>query len=130
MTIAQGCLIFAALMLVLSKMPLMKAQSSAGGYDNHNPRDQQARLTGWGRRALAAHQNMFEAFPLFAAGVLMAQSVHAPQFTVDMLALVFVAARVGYQLLYLLDLALPRSLSWGVGFFASLALLSTPAWVA
>ena len=27
------------------------------GYDDKNPRDQQARLSGWGKRALPAHAN-------------------------------------------------------------------------
>jgi len=128
MTLAQACLAFAALMIVISKAPVGVAQNRAGGYDNRNPREQQAGLTGWGRRAVAAHNNMFEAFPLFAAGVLMAQYVGANQAWLDSFALAFVGARIAYQILYLADLATLRSLSWGVGFIASLALLFSPLW--
>lgn len=40
-----------------------RAQSmSAGGYDNNHPRDQQAALVGWGKRANAAHNNTLESF--------------------------------------------------------------------
>lgn len=51
--------------------PVARAMAEEGGgrYDNHHPRAQQARLTGFGARALAAHLNSIEAFPLFAAGV-------------------------------------------------------------
>lgn len=66
-----ACLLFAALMLVLTKAPVAWAQQRTGRYDNHDPRAQQRELTGFGARALAAHQNTIEAFPLFAAGVLV-----------------------------------------------------------
>ena len=59
-------------MILVTKAPVALAQSKEGrGYDNRNPRVQQSRLTGFGARALAAHQNMIEAFPVFAAGVLV-----------------------------------------------------------
>ena len=41
-----------------------------GGYDNHHPRDQQTRLDGKGRRALAAHLNGLEVLPVFGIAVL------------------------------------------------------------
>jgi uncharacterized MAPEG superfamily protein len=95
MTFPLWCLFVAALMLVLTKMPVAVAmhRSSAKGYDNRHPRAQQAALTGWGARALAAHQNMFEAFPLFAAGVLVAHSSSLHGSTIDLLAGVFVLMR-------------------------------------
>ena len=55
MSTVLWCLFIAGLLHVVSKAPLAVAQSqSPGGYDNHNPRDQQAALEGWGKRALAA----------------------------------------------------------------------------
>lgn len=128
MSIAELCLLLAALMLVGSKIPLAKAQNDAGGYDNRRPREQQAALTGWGARALAAHQNLLEAFPLFAAGVLLAEFKGAPQGSVDAVAVAFVAARVLYQIFYLADRAKLRSLSWVIGYGCSIALLLAPAW--
>ena len=44
----------------------------SGGYNNHNPRDQQADLEGWGKRALSAHLYGFEGFAPFAAAVFVA----------------------------------------------------------
>ncbi|MGH1371295.1 MAG: MAPEG family protein [Cellvibrionaceae bacterium] len=124
MTIAVGSVIFAALMIMFSKMPLATAQiRSEGGYDNNNPRNQQGQLTGFGQRALAAHQNSIEAFPLFAAGVLLALWAQAPMETVNMLCLAFVASRVAYLVCYLLDVATLRSLVWSVGFVSSIWLM-------
>ena len=48
---------------------------------------------------------------------------------VDWLALAYVAARLIYPALYLADIATMRSLVWSVGYFASLALLASPAWL-
>lgn len=69
MTVLLWCLFAAALLVVLSKAPsatAMKKQTS--GYDNQHPRAQQAALSGRDARAVAAHQNTVENFPLFAAG--------------------------------------------------------------
>lgn len=124
MTIAVGSVIFAALMIMISKVPVGIAQGrSEGGYDNHNPRDQQSQLTGFGRRALAAHQNTIEAFPLFAAGVVLALWAQAPMETVNMLCLVFAISRAAYVACYLLDIATVRSLIWFVGFVSSIWLM-------
>jgi uncharacterized MAPEG superfamily protein len=130
MTVALWCLFAAAILHPVSKFPLSVAQAREGrGYDNNNPREQQARLTGWGARARAVHLNQIESFPLFAAGVLVA-TVAAPKGgTVDCLALAYVAARLLYPVLYLMNVGALRSLVWSVGYGASLALLCSPAWV-
>lgn len=129
MTFPLWCLFVAALLLVLTKMPVAVAmqRSSAKGYDNRHPRAQQAALTGWGARALAAHQNMFEAFPLFAAGVLVAHSSSLHGSTIDLLAGVFVLTRVLYTVCYLANWHALRSLSWIIGFLSCLGLLLSPA---
>lgn len=129
MTVALWCLFVAALLHFVSKVPLAAAQAREGsGYDNNNPREQQARLTGWGARARAVHVNQIESFPLFAAGVLVA-TVAAPKgCAVDCLALAYIGARLVYPVMYLMDVAAMRSLVWMVGYGASLALLASPAW--
>jgi len=120
MTIAVWCVLIAAL------LPYAFASMAkfAGGprYDNHAPREYLERLVGWRKRAHWAQLNSFEAFPPFAAGVLVAQSVGAAQPSVDRLALAFVAARIAYGALYLMDRAMPRSLAWAVGFGAMIGL--------
>jgi uncharacterized MAPEG superfamily protein len=128
MTFPLWCLFFAALMLVLTKMPVAVAmqRSSEKGYDNRHPRAQQAALTGWGARAMAAHNNMFEAFPLFAAGVLVAQVTNLHGSLIDLLAGIFIVSRIAYTLLYLADLHALRSLSWIIGFGCCLGLLLSP----
>lgn len=123
MSIPVLCLIFSALMILFTKVPVAMAMAEDGGYDNRHPRAQQARLTGFGARALAAHKNMIEAFPVFAAGVLLALSTGVTGVLATALALVFVIARIVYTIFYLVDFPTLRSLSWGVGFAASLGLM-------
>lgn len=113
----------AAFLTLLTKIPVFIAQMKEGRYDNRHPRDQQARLSGWGRRALAAHQNAFEAFPMFAAGVLIATITGASPEWATALAATFLAARVVFTGLYIADISTARSLAWGVGFFSSIGLM-------
>jgi len=128
MSVAMLCLIFSALMILFTKIPVAMAMAEDGGYDNHHPRAQQARLTGFGARALAAHQNMLEAFPVFASGLLLAMWAEVDPFWTAALALAFVAARVVYTILYLLDFHALRSLVWGIGFGASIGLMVLAVW--
>ena len=62
-------LFIAMLLPFLAKAPLAAAMQKAGGYDNNNPRAQQAALTGFGQRANAAHYNSFEALLIYACAV-------------------------------------------------------------
>lgn len=96
--------------------------------DNHRPRDWAESLTGYRRRAYAAHQNAFEAFPFFAAAVLTAAVTQAPQGIVNLLALVFLAARIGYLGAYLADAATLRSVLWLIGWIATIAIFTASAW--
>ncbi|UTW07752.1 MAPEG family protein [Pseudomonas benzenivorans] len=127
MSLPFWCIFISALLIFLAKAPVAKAmQQESGTYDNRHPRSQQARLKGFGARALAAHQNSFEAFPLFAAGVLMAHVTGSHGVLVDGLAVTFVVARVLYLLCYWADLHWQRSLVWAVGLLCSLMLMLTP----
>ncbi|MFG0380639.1 MAPEG family protein [Pseudomonas sp. zbq_18] len=129
MTLPLWCLFFSAVLIFLAKAPVAKAMAEEGGgrYDNHHPRAQQARLTGFGARALAAHQNSFEAFPLFAAGVLVGHVTQTQGSLIDTLAVLFVVSRVLYLLLYWADMAWQRSVVWVIGLACSLLLLLSPA---
>jgi len=127
MTIPITCLILSALMILVTKAPVALAQAKEGrGYDNRNPRAQQSRLTGFGARALAAHQNMLEAFPVFAAGLLLALVAGVQGQWVGILSIAFVAARIAYSVCYWIDIHMLRSLAWGIGFGASLGLMALP----
>ncbi len=96
-------------------------------FNNHAVRDFQARMTGIAQRANWAHLNSFEAFPAFAAGVLVAQQVGAAQGKIDALALAFIALRLAYGACYMADLASLRSLIWAGGLACTIALFAIGA---
>ncbi|WP_286262342.1 MAPEG family protein [Thalassotalea atypica] len=122
MTILIICLFIAMVLPIVAKIPVAIAMNNAGGYDNNHPRAQQAKLTGFGARALAAHQNAFESLIFFAPAVLLAVATGNSSVLVTQLAIVHVVARVLYNIMYLLDYGLMRSLVWGVGFFSSIVI--------
>lgn len=120
------CILAAWVVVYLTKAPVAVAMQQAGGYDNHHPRAQQAALTGWGARALAAHQNAFETFAPFAAAVLVAHLAGGPAAIVDGLSVAFVLSRIAYVACYIADLATLRSAVWGIGWLATGALFLSP----
>ncbi len=103
--------------LVAGALPYVATMLAKAGapYDNRNPRAWLDGLSGWRARANAAQQNSFEAFPLFAAAVIIASQLGADAARVDALAVAFIAARIGYLAAYLADRAALRSLAWFVG---------------
>lgn len=91
----------------------------SGGYDNRDPRGQQAQLDGLGKRALAAHHNSFEAFAPFAAGVLAAVQRRASIEAIAIISIAFVVVRSGYIYAYVTDRPTIRSTLWGFGIAAT-----------
>ena len=122
MTIVLICLLIALMLPYFAKVPVAKAMHKLGGYDNHHPRAQQAKLTGFGARALAAHQNAFESLLIFAVVILTVIATDNINGTVEVLAVVHVIARMSYHILYLKDIASLRSLVWFVGIACSLGI--------
>jgi uncharacterized MAPEG superfamily protein len=118
MTFAMWMILVAALLPYVT-VAIAKATSDV---DNHAPRLSAERMIGLAQRADWAHRNHFEAFPPFAAAVIVAQLAHAAQARVDLAALVFVAARLAYTWAYLQDRASLRSALWGVGLACVVAL--------
>ncbi len=109
MTTAYWCVLVAGL------MPLLFtgiAKVSGGRFDNRDPRSWQSGLQGMPARAHAAHLNSFEALPLFAAAVIIAQLGGAEQSRVDALALAFIALRLGFGVCYIANWPTLRSLLW------------------
>ena len=119
MTTALWCLMIAA---VLPIVCTGIAKWGFEGFDNRRPREWLAKQSGWRARANAAQANSWEALAIFTAAVLTAHLVEAPQPRVDLLALVFIAARVAYIACYVADRASLRSLVWLVGLGASFGL--------
>ena len=123
MTTLIICLFIAALLPYIAKMPLAIAMHKHGGYDNNDPRTQQAELTGFGARALAAHQNAFESLIIFAPAVLLAIATHNTGAFIEQLAIVHIIARVLYNIAYLMNVGIVRTLIWAVGIFSSFTII-------
>lgn len=119
MTMALWCVLIAGL-LPYAAATIAKARSD---FDNARPRDWLAQQEGFRRRANAAQANGFETFPLFAAAVIIAMTIHhAPQHKVDLLAMGFVVARIAYLAFYLANLAALRSTAWTIGMACTIAI--------
>jgi uncharacterized MAPEG superfamily protein len=126
MAIHLWCVVAAWVLVYAGKLPVAMAMQKAGGYDNHHPRTQEAALTGWGARSLAAHLNGFETFAPFAVAVLVAHISGASTGLVDTLAVLFIVSRVFYVGFYLADLAALRSTVWTIGWIVTLVLFLSP----
>lgn len=124
MTIAFWCVFVAGLLPYLGTVV---AKVAGERYNNRDPRAWLDRQTGFRRRADNAQKNGFEAFPFFAAAVVVAHLVDAPQPRVDTLAIVFIVARLGYFACYLANWQAARSLVWAVGFGACIAIFLAAA---
>jgi uncharacterized MAPEG superfamily protein len=124
MTVAYWCVFITALMpYVWAGM----AKASKPKYNNYKPRVFLNDLDGWGQRANWAQANSFEAFPAFAAAVIIASQIAIINpGTLDKLAILFVIARILYGIFYLTNHAPLRSLAWlvGIGSWMSIFILS------
>ena len=125
MFIAYCCIIAAA---CLPYLWAVLAKTSAPDYNNKDPRGWVARQDSYRvRNAYAAHLNAFEAFPAFAAAVLMAQFAQVDAQHVAWLSIAFVAFRVMHGIFYLAALQALRSLTWLAGFVCVIALMLSAA---
>jgi uncharacterized MAPEG superfamily protein len=124
MTVAYWCVLVAGL---LPYVATLIAKIGGERFDNANPRDWLGAQSGFRKRANAAQLNGFEAFPLFAAAVIVAQLAGAPQARIDLLAVTFVVARLCYLGFYLADVHMLRSLAWFVGIGSAAALFFAAA---
>ncbi|MEO7095499.1 MAG: MAPEG family protein [Polyangiales bacterium] len=123
MDIPLACVALAMLLIYLPRFAVMKAQArDPAGFDNKDPREQQARLDREGKRALGAHNNAFEAFAPFAAAVLGCEVRHTNARLTMIFAIVHVGARLIYPWLYIKGVDKARSGVWMIGFAATIAL--------
>ncbi len=126
-TLAYACVLVAALLPIacagIAKWGSFGKPRRDGGYDNHNPRGWLAHQTDWRARANAAQANSFEALPFFIGAVTIAHQLHAAQLRLDVLAFLFIVARLFYIAMYLADMATPRSVAWVVGLGLNIAIL-------
>lgn len=119
MTTALWMILIAAL---LPYVTVALVKFSSGDYDNADPRGWARTIGGWRARAYAAHQNHFEAFPPFAAAVIVATLAHGSPPLVDRLAIAFVLLRIAYTACYIRGNAKLRSVAWALGFVCIVAL--------
>ena len=124
MTIAEYCIFAAVALYLLTIVPI----KWMGGrdYDNSKPRDPAFYNDAIRARALGAHQNGIEAFPFFAAAVLLAQFRDAPQNLINELAVLFLIVRVAYVLTYIGNRPSLRSILWNLGFLINVAIFFLP----
>lgn len=95
--------------------------------DVHNPRDVHAIQTGLRKRAYGAHLNGLEAFPLFAAAVIVATIKGVSATGLDALAIAWLAVRIAYTAVYLADLAKIRPALWALSVVIAVAIFLLPA---
>ncbi len=113
--------------LIAGLLPYVCAMAAKWGFqnfDNHNPRQWLAQQTGFRARGNAAQANSFEAFAFFAAGVIIATLAQVDAARIDLYALTFVAARLGFIACYLADKATLRSVFWLVGLMCVVGLFA------
>lgn len=123
MTTLIWCLFIATLLPLLAKGPVAHAMNKLGGYNNNHPREQQSKLTGFGARALAAHQNAFESLIIFAPAVLLAIATQHTGTNITVFAIIHVGARILYNILYLINIDKLRTLVWGIATLSSFAII-------
>ena len=125
MSIAYWCILIAA---VLPYIWVSIAKAGGERYNNRDPRGWLARQDNpRSQRANAAQLNAFEAFPAFAAGVLMAQFAQVDGQRIIWLAVAFVVFRILHGIFYISDQHSLRSLAWLGGVLCSLGLMVSAA---
>jgi len=123
MPLAYWCVLIAALLPYV----LAKYAKAGSGDDNHHPREILATLAPHKRRAYAAHQNALETFPFFAVAVIVALTMGAPFYVVNLLAALYILLRIVHALLYISDRPAARSLAFAAAMAVNVAIFVLPA---
>lgn len=116
-------------MLLAALMPYSVVQIARGSnFNNAKPRDNYANAEGRQKRAYNAHLNSFEAFPIFAAAVLVAVQGGAASWVLNLLAGGWLLVRCGYIYAYLKDMPRERSALWTLAMILNVAMFTLPLW--
>jgi len=123
MNIAILCVLIAGIQPIIWGL-CAKGGSAKGGtaYDNAAPRPLMDSYSGWPARANWAMQNAYEAFPLFAAAVVLAMMSGVNQAVIDQTAVIYVVLRFAFGFLYMANLDKLRSLVWVLAMAAVIRL--------
>lgn len=127
MTIGFWCVLAAALMPLIWTGVAKLSGSGFPASGNHNPRELLESLSGYRKRAHWAQLNSYEAFPPFAAAIIIAHFVHATQTSIDSLAIAFIGFRLAYGICYIRDWAALRSVVWAGGMASVIGLFVVAA---
>ena len=119
MTIGYMCL------LICMLLPIFWAGVSKYGYgdikyDNESPRDHLSSLSGKAKNAYNAEQNCYEAFPAFAAAVIIAHQIGNDQFMINMLCVVFLLTRILHGYFYITNKGSLRSFVFVLGLIRNI----------
>jgi len=120
MTIAFWCV------FVASFLPYV-AFSFVKGLNPRCPRAGVPALDDQSARAYGAHLNAFETYAPFAAAVIIAHVARGPSILVDILAILYVLARVAHLVAYLNDRQPVRSAMFTVGSLITVAIFISAA---
>jgi uncharacterized MAPEG superfamily protein len=124
MTVAEYCVFGCVALYLLTIVPVKWI--GFRDYDNSKPRSPAFYQDTIRARALGAHQNGIEAFPFFAAAVLLAEFRAAPQNLINELAVLFLIVRIAYVFTYLGNRSRLRSILWNIGFVINIAIFFLP----
>jgi uncharacterized MAPEG superfamily protein len=124
MTVAEYCVFGCVALYLLTIAPVKWI--GFRDYDNSKPRNPAFYQDAIRARALGAHQNGIEAFPFFAAAVLLAEFRAAPQNLINELAVLFLIVRIAYVFTYLGNRSRLRSILWNIGFVINIAIFFLP----
>lgn len=125
MLISFVCVFIAALLPIIW-IGFAKVTSGFRLQDNRNPREFLATISGRAKRARWAEKNALEAFPPFAAAVLIAVFCQVNPISLELISILFIIVRVLHGVFYIIDKPRERSFVWfiGIGCIASLFLIS------
>ncbi len=123
MTIPFWCLLIMVLLpYALSSLGGLYRWRQFGNYENKHPREQITQLEGMGSRIYAAQQNTWETLPVFAISVFVAHLSQANAEHSALLSILFVALRIAYGVVYIMDLDILRTLIFTLAYGCCLGL--------
>ena len=120
MTIAFYCVVIGLLITII--LAGITKRNNEVHYYNESHRNQIAHITEKSKNAYNAEQNHYETFPMFAIAVLAAHWLNHDQAIIDLLAIIFIFARVLHATFYLTNNGSLRSVSYLVGLACTIAL--------
>lgn len=128
MLFAYWCVLIAAFMPVaFVGYAKFVGRRKMGPRENAFPREWLEQCEGQQKRAYWAQLNSFEAFPPFAAGVIIAALAGAAPVAINALAVLFIVFRVIYGFCYIKDMASARSMVWTLGVLCVVGLFIAAA---